>query len=282
MRLQPPRDFRGVFRTDDTARGVYSEAAGIGRALPLAVAVPAGAEDVRAIVRWAQAEGHALIPRGSGSSMAGGAIGTGIVLDLSRLRGIGDADVERRCIRGGVGITRGELDRKAASVGLRFAVDPSSGEFCTIGGMMGTNAAGPHSLRHGPVRPWVLSLDCVFDDGSRATLRRGAPPPTSVAAVQRFMRTVHPELLAHGAQNSHGRVLKDSSGYATATYAQTQELVDLLVGSEGTLAIFTEVEIALIPAPKKTSSLVVSFGALERAADAAIASREMGAAACEL
>src|SRR3982751_2946762 len=98
MSLRAPREFRGVFRADDAARAVYSEAAGIGRAVPLAVAVPRDAEDVSTIVRWARQEGYAVVPRGSGSSMAGGAIGSGIVLDLSRLRGISDADSERRCI----------------------------------------------------------------------------------------------------------------------------------------------------------------------------------------
>jgi FAD/FMN-containing dehydrogenase len=261
---------------------VYSEAAGIGRALPLAVAVPRDADDVASIVRWARANGHALIPRGSGSSMAGGAIGTGVVLDLSRLRGFGEPDAGGRCMRADVGVLRGELDRKAASVGLRFPVDPSSGEFCTIGGMAATNAAGPHSLRHGSMRPWVLALDCVFDDGTRGTVRRGEPPPRDIAAVRRFTQQVHPQLMAHVSQSTHARVNKDSSGYATATYAQTQELVDLLVGSEGTLAIFTAVEVALIPAAAATTSLFVSFRTLESAAEAAVASREQGAAACEL
>jgi FAD/FMN-containing dehydrogenase len=282
MRLDPPRDFRGVYRTDDAARAVYSEAAGIGRTWPLAVAVPFDADDVASIVRWAHDAGHALVPRGSGSSMAGGAIGAGVVLDLSRLRGFSEPDVGGRRIRVDVGILRGELDRRAASVGLRFPVDPSSGEFCTLGGMVGTNAAGPHSLRHGSMRPWVLALDCVFEDGSRATVRRGEPPPHEIQAVRRFSQEVHPELIEPGPSSTHARVLKDSSGYATATYAQTQELVDLLVGSEGTLAIFTAVEVALVPAAGATTSLFVSFRTLDRAVEAAIAAREQGAAACEL
>src|SRR5437773_12018628 len=94
-----PPGFRGVFRTDDDARAVYSEAAGIGRAIPAGVAVPIDPDDVGTLVRWAHAEHRALIPRGSGSSMAGGAIGNGIVVDLSRLRGIGEPDVSGRRIR---------------------------------------------------------------------------------------------------------------------------------------------------------------------------------------
>jgi FAD/FMN-containing dehydrogenase len=282
MRLDPPVGFRGVFRTDDTARAVYSEAAGIGRAWPAAVAVPRDADDVASIVRWARNGGHPLVPRGSGSSMAGGAIGAGVVLDLSRLRGFSEPDNEGRCMRADVGILRGEIDRHAARVALRFPVDPSSGEFCTVGGMVGTNAAGPHSLRHGSMRPWVLALDCVFEDGSRATVRRGEPPPRDVEAVRRFTQRVHPELLQHGAESSHARVIKDSSGYATVTYSRTHELVDLLVGSEGTLAIFTAVEVALIPVATAITSLFVSFRDLDRAVEAAVASRELGATACEL
>lgn len=280
MRFDPPRAFRGVFRADDDARAVYSEAAGIGRILPRAVAVPIDADDVALVVRWARDRGHALVPRGSGSSMAGGAIGDGVVLDLSRLRRLDEPSVAGRTVRAEVGVLRGEVNRRAASVGLRFPVDPSSGEFCTIGGMAGTNAAGPHSLRHGSMRPWVLALDCVFDDGTRAVVRRGEPPPMQVGAVRRFMRTVQPELLVSVAE--HKDVRKDSSGYAIAAYAQTHELVDLLVGSEGTLAVFTAVEVALVPAAGATASLFVSFRDLDRAVDASIAAREHGAAACEL
>ncbi|HEU4993953.1 MAG TPA: FAD-binding oxidoreductase [Gemmatimonadaceae bacterium] len=281
MRLLPPRDFGGVFRTDDAARGVYAEAAGIGQVWPAAVAVPSDVDDVAAIVRWAHDNGIGLVPRGSGSGMAGGAIGAGVVLDLSRLRGIAEPDAGSRSIRAGVGILRGEVSRYAARAGLRFPVDPSSGEFCTIGGMASTNAAGPHSLRHGPMRPWVLAIDCVFDDGTRATVRRGEPPPEDIAAVHRFFQTVHPVLLDE-AITSHTTVIKDSSGYAIERYAQTYDLIDLLVGSEGTLAVFTALELALTPEAGAITTLVVAFQDLGRAVEAAVASREHGAAACEL
>jgi FAD/FMN-containing dehydrogenase len=283
MPLNPPAGFRGAFRTDDVARAVYSEGAGIGRARPTAVAVPLDAESVSVLVRWARDGGHTLVPRGSGSSMAGGAVGQGVVLDLSRLLRLDDPNVAERSIRGEAGVLRGVVERRAANAGLRFPVDPSSGEFCTIGGMAGTNAAGPHSLRHGSIRPWVMALDCVFDDGSRATVRRGEPLPMEIEPVRRFFSAVQPEILDRpdGAR-SHPLVLKDSSGYAIHTYAQTQDLVDLLVGSEGTLAIFTAVELALTPAVASSASIFVAFRDLERAVEAAITAREAGASACEL
>lgn len=283
MRLDSPPGFRGAFRTDEAARAVYSEAAGIGRIVPRAVAVASDADDVGLLVRWARDAGLAIVPRGSGSSMSGGAIGEGIILDCSRLRRLDDADSTTRSIRAEVGVLRGELDRRARSVGLRFPVDPSSGEFCTIGGMVATNAAGAHSLRHGPVRPWVLAIDCVFGDGTSGTIRRGDPLPTEIGAVRRFFTSVQPELLDRPDRHrSHAGVLKDSSGYAVAAYAQTQDLVDLLVGSEGTLAVFTAVEVALTPAAGATATMFVAFRDLGRAVEAAIAAREQGAAACEL
>ena len=275
-----PADFTGTFRADDAARAVYSEAAGIGRMMPAAVAVPRDAADIQALVRWARQTGASLIPRGSGSSMAGGAIGPGVVVDLSRLRKIADVDTAGRCVRTEVGVLRGELHRHAGVAGLRFPVDPSSGEFCTIGGMVATNAAGAHSLRHGSMRPWVVALVGVFADGSRATIRRGAPPP-DVPAVRRFLDVVRPQLLEAHRRGAHA-VLKESSGFAISTYAESQELIDLLVGSEGTLALFTAVEVALIPEAPLTDSLLVAFRDLDEAVSAAALVREQNAAACEL
>lgn len=275
----PPRGFQGIFRTDAEALAAYSEAAGIGRVIPRAVAVPRGPEDVATLVRWALEAGEPLIPRGSGSSMAGGAIGDGVVVDMSRLREIEDPDVSARSVRADVGVLRGELNRRAASAALRFPVDPSSGEFCTIGGMVATNAAGPHSLLHGSIRPWILALECVFDDGTVATVRRGAPPPQTVA-VERFLRDAHPFLMAD--EDEPLRVMKNSSGYAVHIYSRTHELIDLLVGSEGTLVLFTAVELALVPTVAASASLLVSFDDLALAAEAAVVSREHGASACEL
>ena len=282
MSVRPPTGFRGVFRTDDDARAVYSEAAGIGRAWPVAVAVPVDADDVVTLVRWARDGGHPLIPRGSGSGMCGGAVGPGVIADVSRLRALGAPDMIGRGIRAECGVLCGDVARAAARVGLRFPVDPSSGEFCTVGGMASTNAAGPHSLKLGAMRPWVTALEGVFDDGTRATIRRGAPHP-NVAALSRFMSDAHPRIAAaNRATLTRAGVLKDSSGYGLGAYAESGDLVELLVGSEGTLMIVTAVELALAPAAQATRSLLLAFADLEAAVETAVAAREAGAVACEL
>jgi len=249
--------------------------------MPVAIAVPADADDVTTLVRWAASAGVPLIPRGSGSSMAGGAIGDGVILDLSRLRAIAPVDRVTRSIRVGPGVTRAEVDRDARIAGLRFPVDPSSGAFCTIGGMAATNAAGARSLRFGATRPWVRALDCIFADGSRAEIRRGETPE---GVVKQLYDRLASELL-DGERNSpavHRGVLKDSSGYGLAPFAESGELVDLLVGCEGTLAVFVGIELSLIELPGATSSVLGAFRSLEDAVAAASRARDAGVVACEL
>lgn len=275
--LSAPSGFQGAFRLDQAARAVYSEAAGISRVLPRAVAVPLDSEDLAVLIGWAASNGVPLIPRGSGSSMPGGAIGDGVVVDVSRWRDMGEIDRTAKTVRVQPGVLRAEVEARARANGLRFPVDPSSGAFCTIGGMASTNAAGAHSMHFGSMRSWVNGLTCVFADGTRADLRRGAGSPRGVPAIDRFLG------VAHALESDcHPGVLKDSSGYGIAEYRRTGELVDLLVGSEGTLAFFCAIELRLAHAPGATSSILGAFATLEQAVDAALRARESGAVACEL
>ena len=282
MRGRPPSDFRGVYRDDAEARAVYSEAAGIGQIIPAAVAVPVDADDVVTLVRWAARERVPLIPRGSGSSMAGGAIGHGLIVDLSRLNWTDRPDAATNTVRCGPGALRKRIDTDARSVDRIFPVDPSSGAYCTLGGMASTNSAGSHSLRYGAMRPWVEALDCVFADGSRGEVRRGVPAP-DVEPVRRFLAIAGQLRDAEGAAPSrHAGVRKESSGYGLSTFAQSGELVDLLVGSEGTLVLIVGLELRLAPLLPFTASILGAFDSVDDAVRAASGAREAGASACEL
>ena len=131
--------------------------------------------------------------------------------------------------------------------------------------MAATNAAGAHSMRYGAMRSWVTALDCVFDDGSRGTC---APRRTAAARHPRARSAsgdgAHAAILAvPGRLRAHPGVRKDSSGYAIADYARSGELVDLLVGSEGTLAMFVGVEVSLMPIPAATCSLLAEFASVD-------------------
>ncbi|HET7552279.1 MAG TPA: FAD-binding oxidoreductase [Gemmatimonadaceae bacterium] len=276
-------DLDSSWRTDLPARAVYSEGAGIARVVPQAVRVVESADEVPGIVREARESGRPIIPRGSGSGMPGGAVGDGSILDLSRLDWIASVDVERRRVWAGAGAVRRAVDAAARAQGLRFPVDPSSGAFCTVGGMASTNAAGPHTLRFGSMRYWVAALDCVFDDGTRAVLRRGEPLPSGVPAIERFLADARDAILAAPRHLlEHAGVRKESSGYGLADFARSGDLIDLLVGSEGTLVIVVAVELALAPLPGATSSVLAEFDTLEEAVDGAVRARESGASACEL
>lgn len=213
--------------------------------------------------------------------MGNGAIGPGVIVDLSRLDEIGPVDLHNHSIRAGPGALRGKVNRLAIESGLRFPVDPSSGEFCTVGGMVSTNAAGAHTLRFGATRDWVIALDCVFEDGSRATISRLAPLPQGIPALDRFMSDVDPRLQSSDTL-MHTGVAKDSSGYGIAAYAHTRKLVDLLVGSEGTLAIIVGVQLGLAPLARKRSSVLGAFTSMDSAVIAAVKARHAGAVACEM
>ncbi|HUF30771.1 MAG TPA: FAD-binding oxidoreductase, partial [Gemmatimonadaceae bacterium] len=204
---------------------MYAEGAGIARTLPEAVVVPRDAEDLLPLVEWAGANRVKLIPRGSGSGMAGGAVGPGVVVDCSLLKHIGPVDVARRTVRCGPGATRSDVNATANASGLRFPVDPSSGPFCTMGGMTATNASGARTLRFGATRRWIESIDCVLADGTFAAVRRDAAPPSS-PALARITNEVLPRW--HGHAGLRHPVRKESSGYAVASAAESGDLVDLL------------------------------------------------------
>lgn len=274
--------FRGVFRDDADARAVYSESAGVARIMPRAVAVPADAEDVVALVRWAAAERVPLVPRGSGSSMANGAVGDGVIVDLGRLSTVGAPTAGRRRLVAEAAVIRDALQEVAATQRLSFPVDPSSGGFATIGGMVATHAAGARTVRYGQLRDWIAGVECVFADGSRAWVRRGEPVPP-VPALKRFMEQVAPQVrAAEPSLLRHDGVRKESSGYALAAFARSADLLDVIIGSEGSLAIITAVEVRLTPEAAATASLLAGFADLTAAAATAVQLAALGASAVEL
>lgn len=282
MTVAPPQRFRGIFRQDADARAVYSESAGIQRIEPAAVAVPADADDLSALIEWARLEGTSLVPRGSGSSMSGAAIGSGVIVDLSRWNEIDSSRLAENRLVVGPGVVCRDAGAAARSAGLRLPVEPSSSAFCTIGGMAATNAAGASTLAFGSMRDWVEGIECLFTHGSRHWIRRGEPAPLETPVRDLVALTAGGSLRDSFAAARHEGVRKDSSGYATAAFAKSGNGVDLLVGSEGTLAFFTQIELRLAPLPGATASVMGEFPSLAAATEAAIRAREAGAVACEL
>lgn len=281
-RITRPIGFRGVFRTDLDACAVYSESAGVARMMPLAVAVPLTADDVATLMGWAAANGVSLIPRGAGSSMGGGAVGAGVIVDLLRLDTLGLVNLGTQRISAGAAVTRDRVELAANETGMIFPVDPSSGAFATVGGMCATNAAGARAVKYGAMRRWVHALECIFADGSRGRLERGQPAP-QLPPIGRFLRDVAPRVHAVAPELlRHTGVRKESSGYALAEYRESGDLIDLILGSEGTLAVILGAELRLAPLPVATAGLLAGFPDLEGAAAAAGRLVAAGASAVEL
>ena len=245
--------------TDLRTRAAYSEGAGIYRIVPAAVAVPRGVEELQRLVRWAADSGTHLVPRGAGSGMAGGSVGRDVVVDLSQGFRWTAPDWSRRTVWAGASITWADVTEAARPFGLRLPPDPSSGGFATSGGMAATNAAGPRSVRCGSVRRWVEAIEIIDAAGAPRRVTRGAgsgeryplSPDQRRLVAARFPKT-----------------RKNSAGYALDRYAESGDELDLLIGSEGTLAFVTAVQWRLEPIPADVAGVALGFRALEQLTEA--------------
>ncbi|MEO8201165.1 MAG: FAD-binding oxidoreductase [Gemmatimonadota bacterium] len=275
----------GAFRTDLPARAAYSEGAGIYRIIPAAVARPTTEEDLVSLVQWARETRTALVPRGAGSSVTGSNVGEGVVVDLTEMSPrVLDIDSANSTVRTGPMLRWGELADAAGRVGLRLPPDPSSGAFATLGGMVSTNASGARTVRFGSVRPWVRGLSLLTVDGDRLDLRRGEPILPGNATVDRFEKTVAPAIRASAAQitSAFPSTRKNSSGYALASWLESGDLIDLLIGSEGTLALITGIEWQLAPVPACHGGLSVALADLSLLHEAVTALLPLQPSALEL
>jgi FAD/FMN-containing dehydrogenase len=254
MMAAPP--LRGPWRTDDRARAAYAEGAGIYRIIPAAVARPVDEADLRALVEWACETKTPLIPRGAGSGMAGGNVGTGVIVDLT---GLADPpfeiDLDARRARVGAGVSLGRLNEAAARHGLRLPPDPSSAAWATTGGVIATNAAGPRSLKYGSVRPWVEAVRLVTLEGVAIAFERGTGERN---AAHRAIEQ-HADLI----RERFPKVRKNSTGYALDRFLESGDILDLVIGAEGTLGFVTEATWRLDPIPSHRSALRLTLGKLE-------------------
>jgi thymidylate synthase (FAD) len=282
--MLPPSGLKGQFRDDSRTRAAYSEGAGIYRILPRAVCLPRDEADLIRLMSWAVDSGIPLIPRGAGSAMGGGNVGEGVIVDLTQLtdRRLQVEAGPRRAITS-AGVTLGQLNDAAAAYGLRLPPDPSSGAWATLGGMVSTNAAGPRSVRYGSVRQWVESLALITADGESVTLRRGTPP-TASSAIRRFYQDAAPAILRESAQieSRFPHTTKNSSGYALDSFVESGDVLDLMIGSEGTLGIVTEVEWRLDHSPSHRAGLRASLRSVDSLSEAVRATLPSQPSAIEL
>jgi FAD/FMN-containing dehydrogenase len=264
--MLPPPAIRGVYRTDQRARAAYAEGAGIYRILPAAVCLPADPQDLVSLVGWAATHRVSLIPRGAGSAMGGGNVGEGVIVDLTRLPRLLEIRPAERTAITSANVTLSELNAAADAHGLRLPPDPSSGRFATLGGMVSTNASGARTVRYGSVRRWVQALDLVTASGEVLRLRRGQGSGDRTSeTVRRVEADVAPAVgAAHGSIAARfPKTRKNSSGYALVDWIASGDLLDLIVGAEGTLGFVTRIEWRLDPQPAHRAGLRVELRSLD-------------------
>jgi len=214
------------------------------RAVPAVVARPTSNDEVVDLMRQAAAEQQCVTAAGAQTSTTGASVAErGWLLSTRAMARIIDIDPTRRIARVEPGVLIGDLQRACAPLGMFFAPDPTSEEECTVGGAIACNASGPRTLRYGATRAHVRALTAVLADGSSFRAQRTA-------------------------------VEKNTVGYQLA-----HDPVDWFVGSEGTLGIVVEAELALLPSPPRVLGLGVPFPSEQQALAFIVAARETAAVA---
>jgi FAD/FMN-containing dehydrogenase/Pyruvate/2-oxoacid:ferredoxin oxidoreductase delta subunit len=252
---------RGKVAVDAGSRALYATDASNYRVPPRAVVLPTCVEDVSAVMAICREQGVPVTARGAGTSIAGNAIGPGVILDFSRhLDAVLELDPVTRLARVQPGVVLETLQAAAARYGLRFGPDPSSHSRCTIGGMIGNNACGAHSVAWGTTAQAVEELVVLLPDGSRL-VAGGGRLPAQIAAWERAHREVIRAALPDWPRRG--------SGYALAHLLPEHgsQLARALVGTEGTCAVLLEATVRLIAPPPAVALLVLGFPHLAAAAD---------------
>lgn len=260
-------------RVDTTSRAAYSSDASLYRVTPQAVACPADHDEVAAVLEVCRGLGVPVTARGAGTSVAGNAVGAGVVLDFSRyMTRVLSVDPETSTAVVQPGVVQAALQAAAAPFGLRFGPDPSTHTRCTIGGMIGNNACGSRTLGYGRTSDNVAALRVLTSTGEDMRLDSVRPggrieQPDSrmlhdLSAVTRSgLATIRTEFARFGRQ---------VSGYSLEHLLPENgfDVTRLLVGSEGTLGVCTEATVRLVREPAHRMLVVLGFGDIAAAGDA--------------
>ena len=268
-------------RFDSYSRRLFSRDASMYAIEPLGVVFPRDGDEAAAVVSTAAEFGVPVLPRGAGTSLAGQAVGRAVVMDFSRhMNQILAIDGDARSARVQPGVVQEQLNLAAARHGLMFGPDTSTSNRATLGGMIGNNSAGSHSVRYGMTVDHVLSLDVVLSDASRAAFGAlSAAEVASRSARTSLEGTICRELPPLAERNAgaiatgYPRFWRQSGGYRLDRLAGRggpggMDLARFLVGSEGTLVTVVAADVALVPAPRHRVIAVGHFTSSEAAIDA--------------
>lgn len=278
----------GEVWTTPLRRWLYSTDASLYRVVPEVVVVAAAPDDLAAAATVSGETGLPLVARGAATSVAGQAIGPGIMVDCFKLDRIVEVDVAGRRARVQPGVVQAALNAAVAQDGLEFGPDTSTVDQATIGGMVGNNSSGSRSIIYGETKDKVLSLSGVLVGGQAATFGQcvggdlttgiGGPEARRLADALAQVRERYREPIASG----YPQTRRCTSGYnLRELLAPAPNLGRLLAGSEGTLVLFTELEVALDVRPARRVGAAFTFSSLRAALEANVAILDTGPSAVE-
>jgi FAD/FMN-containing dehydrogenase/Fe-S oxidoreductase len=258
---------RAVVDASARRRAEYSSDASNYRVVPQAVVFPRSVDEVLAAAAVCRELGTPLTVRGGGTSIAGNAVGPGVVLDLSRhLDKVIDVDPDARTATVQPGVVLDRLQSAAQPHGLRFGPDPSTHSRCTIGGMIGNNSCGAHAMAYGTTAANVLSLDVLDGTGRRLHVGEGGLGGASagVPGLDAFVAGKVEPLASE-----FGRFRRQVSGYSLEYLlaSRSRHLARALTGSEGTCCVVLGATVALVPVPAATALCVLGYPDMPTAAD---------------
>ena len=269
--------FTGDLYTDDLWRMIYATDASAYREVPFGVARPRHAEDIKALITFSRKHSIPLIPRTAGTSLAGQVVGNGLIVDVSRyMTEILEINKEEHWVRVQPGVILDELNKFLEPYGLFFGPETSTSSRCMIGGMVGNNSCGAHSILYGSTRDHVISVKTLLADGSEVEFKEISPEElrqktTGESLESTIYRTFY-EILSDPENQEEIRkefpkpsIHRRNTGYAIDLLLETDpftgngvpfNLSKLLAGSEGTLAFSTEIKLNLVPLPPKHKALI--------------------------
>ncbi len=270
-------NFDGDIFTEYSYRVLYATDASAYREIPLAVSRPKNTNDIKKLIRFANKNQTSLIPRTAGTSLSGQVVGSGIIVDVSKyMTSILEVNKKDKWVRIQPGVVPDEMNNKLKHLGLFFAPETSTSNRCMIGGMVGNNSCGLHSLIYGSTRDHIISVKVLLSNGSEAEFKALSVDEFNKKCIgnsleNKIYRNIR-EILGNKENQKNIReeypdksIPRRNTGYAIDLLLETEPFSDskenfnfskLIAGSEGTLAFITEIKLNLIPLPPPVKAVI--------------------------
>jgi FAD/FMN-containing dehydrogenase/Fe-S oxidoreductase len=265
---------------DNLTRQLYATDASIYQVEPMAVAFPRSTKQACAIIQAAGQASIPIIPRGAGTGLAGGALGEGLVVDFSRYnKQISDIDLQARTVRVGAGVVLDQLNQFLHPYGFCFGPDVATSSRATLGGMIANNSSGSHALIYGTTADHVVGLDVVLAGGKFTKLSSDRDSLPQQRALVEDLVALNSLLIE---ERFPAGLIKRWPGYALdRCVREPGNLINLICGSEGTLAAIVSAELRITPLPKERGLAVLFFKSITEAMQATVELMDLRPAAIE-